>query len=131
MNQSMIKINPSLKYKIKRRLNEIGIDLANLNKIAEISKKDGIRLLKSDVTSKDSIEKTTKLLGLNSFGREIKTLRQLNKDRARNKAIRVVSMVQDTSSLEEQGLEAMAIKRMIVRTEKEFLKGPYSSRLWK
>lgn len=131
MNQSMTKINPSLKYKIKRRLNEIGIDLANLNKIAEISKKDGIRLLKSDVTSKDSIEKTTKLLGLNSFGREIKTLRQLNKDRARNKAIRVVSMVQDTSSLEEQGLEAMAIKRMIVRTEKEFLKGPYSSRLWK
>lgn len=131
MNQSMTKINPSLKYKIKRRLNEIGIDLANLNKIAEISKKDGIRLLKSDITSKDSIEKTTKLLGLNSFGREIKTLRQLNKDRARNKAIRVVSMVQDTSSLEEQGLESMAIKRMIIRTEKEFLKGPYNSRLWK
>ncbi|MDX4069856.1 hypothetical protein [Aliarcobacter skirrowii] len=40
-------------------------------------------------------------------------------------------MAQDTSSLEEQGLESMAIKRMIVRTEKEFLKGPYSSRLWK
>ncbi len=91
----MTKINPSLKYKIKRRLNEIGIDLANLNKIAEITKKDEIRLLKSDFTSKDSIEKTTKLLGLNSFGKETKTLRQLNKDRARSKAIRVVSMVQE------------------------------------
>lgn len=131
MNRSMTKINPSLKYKIKRRLNEIGIDLANLNKIAEITKKDGIRLFKSDFTTNDSIEKTTKLLGLNFHGRETKTLRQLNKDRARKKAIRVVSMVQDTSSLEEQGLEAMAIKRMIVKTEKEFLEGPYSSRLWK
>lgn len=131
MNRSMKKINPSLKYKIKRRLNEVGIELANLNRIAEITKRDGIRLLKSDFTTKESIDKTTKLLGLNSFGRETKTIRQLNKDRARSKAIRIVSMVQDTSSLEEQGLEAMTIKRMIVRTEKEFLKGPYNSRLWK
>lgn len=131
MNRSMKKINPSLKYKIKRRLNEVGIELVNLNRIAEITKKDGIRLLKSDFTTQDSIDKTTKLLGLNSFGRETKTIRQLNKERARNKAIRIVSMVQDTSSLEEQGLEAMTIKRMIIRTEKEFLKGPYSSRLWK
>lgn len=40
-------------------------------------------------------------------------------------------MVQDTSSLEEQGLESMAIKRMVIGTQKEFLLGPYRSRLWK
>lgn len=131
MNKRMTKITPSLKYKIKRRLNKIGIDLENLVKVANINKKDVIRLLNSDFTSKNSIEKITQILGLNSYGKEIKSVKQLRKDRARSKAIRVVSMVQDTSSLEEQGLESMAIKRMIVRTEKEFLKGPYSSRLWK
>lgn len=131
MNRSMTKLNPSLKYKIKRRIYEAGMDLKNLNKIVDLDKKDLIRLFNADFTSKNSIEKTTHLLGLNSYGREIKSVKQLRKDRARSKAIRVVSMVQDTSSLEEQGLESMSIKRMIVRTEKEFLKGPYSSRLWK
>lgn len=131
MNRSMTKLNPSLKYKIKRRIYEAGMDLKNLNKIVDLDKKDLIRLFNADFTSKNSIEKTTHLLGLNSYGREITSVKQLRKDRARSKAIRVVSMVQDTSSLEEQGLESMSIKRMIVRTEKEFLKGPYSSRLWK
>jgi hypothetical protein len=131
MSKSKVKITLSLKYKIKRRLNKVGINSENLDKVAHINKKDVIRLLNSDFTSKDSIEKTTQILGLNSYGKEIKSVKQLRKDRARSKAIRVVSMVQDTSSLEEQGLESMAIKRMIVRTEKEFLKGPYSSRLWK
>ncbi|PHO10770.1 hypothetical protein CPG37_02700 [Malaciobacter canalis] len=131
MRKSKIRINPSLKYKIKRRANKVGIDLQNLYKVANLDKKDVIRLLNLDFTSKDSIEKTTQILGLNSYGKEIKSVKQLRKDRARFKAIRVVSMVQDTSSLEEQGLESMAIKRMIVRTGKEFLKGSYSSRLWK
>ncbi|RYA22860.1 hypothetical protein CRU96_10855 [Malaciobacter halophilus] len=131
MNKRMTKITPSLKYKIKRRANKAGIDLHNLYKVANLDKKDVIRLLNSDFTSKDSIEKITQILGLNSYGKEIKSVKQLRKDRARSKAIRIVSMVQDTSSLEEQGLEPMAIKRMIVRTEKEFLKGSYNSRLWK
>ena len=131
MNKSMTKLTPSLKYKIKRRLNKVGINSKNLDKITHIDKKDVIRLLNSDFTSKDSIEKITQILGLNSYGKEIKSVKQLRKDRARSKAIRVVSMVQDTSSLEEQGLESMAIKRMIIKTEKEFLKGPYSSKLWK
>jgi hypothetical protein len=131
MNKSMTKLNPSLKYKIKRRLHKIGIDLENLNKVADIQKIDAVRLLNSNFASKVSIEKTITILGLNSDGQEIKTVQQLRKDRARTKAIRVVSMVQGTSSLEEQGLESMAIKRMIIRTEREFLQGTYSSRLWK
>ena len=131
MNKSMTKLNPSLKYKIKRRLNKVGIDLENLNKVADIQKIDAVRLLNSNFASKISIEKTITILGLNLNGQEIKTAQQLRKDRARTKAIRVVSMVQGTSSLEEQGLESMAIKRMIIRTEREFLQGTYSSRLWK
>lgn len=131
MNKSMTKLNPSLKYQIKRRLHKVGIDLKNLNKVADIQKIDAVRLLNSNFASKVSIEKTITILGLNSDGQEIKTVQQLRKDRARTKAIRVVSMVQGTSSLEEQGLESMAIKRMIIRTEREFLQGTYSSRLWK
>lgn len=131
MNKSMTKLTPSFKYKIKRRANKVGIDLQNLYKVAHINKKDVIRLLNSDFISKDSIEKITEILGLNFYGKEIKSIKQLRKDRARSKAIRVVSMVQDTSSLEEQGLESMAIKRMIIRTQNEFLNGPYFSNLWK
>lgn len=36
MNKSMPKLTSSLKYKIKRRLNEVGIDLENLVKVADI-----------------------------------------------------------------------------------------------
>lgn len=90
-----------------------------------------MRFLNLDFVPKDILYKITKILGLDFYGKEIKSVKQLKKDRARFKAIRVVSMVQDTSSLEKQALESMAIKRMIVRTEKEFLLGQYRSRLWK
>lgn len=131
MNNSMIKLNLSLKYKIKKRIIKLGIDLDNLAKLAGLNKIELVRFLNLDFVPKDILYKITKILGLDFYGKEIKSVKQLKKDRARFKAIRVVSLVQDTSSLEEQGLEFMAIKRMIVRTEKEFLTGSYSSRLWK
>lgn len=131
MNNSMIKLNLSLKYKIKRRILKLGIDLDNLEKLAGINKIEVVRFLNLDCVPKNILYKITKILGLDFYGKEIKSVKQLKKDRARFKAIRVVSMVQDTSSLEKQGLESMAIKRMIVRSEKEFLQGPYRSRLWK
>ncbi|MDX4069857.1 hypothetical protein [Aliarcobacter skirrowii] len=71
---SKIKITPSFKYKIKRRANKAGIDLENLYKVAHINKKDVIRLLNSDFTSKDSIEKITQILGLNSYGKKLNLL---------------------------------------------------------
>lgn len=131
MNNSMIKLNLSLKYKIKKRILKLGIDLDNLAKLAGINKIEVVRFLNLDFVPKDILYKITTILGLDFYGKEIKSVKQLKKDRAKFKAIRVVSMVQDTSSLEKQGLESMAIKRMIVRTEKEFLLGQYSSRLWK
>lgn len=98
MNNSMIKLNLSLKYKIKRRILKLGIDLDNLEKLAGINKIEVVRFLNLDFVPKDILYKITKILGLDFYGKEIKSVKQLKKDRARFKAIRVVSMVQDTSS---------------------------------
>ncbi|MDN5079593.1 hypothetical protein O8C89_03545 [Aliarcobacter butzleri] len=75
MNKRKVRINLLLKYKIKRRLNKVGIDLQTLHKVDHINRKDVLRLFNSDFTSNNSIEKTIELLGLNSYGKEIKSVK--------------------------------------------------------
>jgi hypothetical protein len=57
-------------------------------------------------------------------------LKELEKKRARQKAIFMASLVQSTSALEMQGIEKSTLDKMIHRFEKEFLTGAYKDRLW-
>lgn len=46
MNNTMIKLNLSLKYKIRKRIIKLGIDLDNLARLADINKIEIVRFLK-------------------------------------------------------------------------------------
>ena len=48
----------------------------------------------------------------------------------KDKAIFMASLVQDTSTLEAQGLEKKSLNKIISKFQKEFLSGKYKNRLW-
>ncbi|TLT00463.1 hypothetical protein [Aliarcobacter cibarius] len=77
-----------------------------------------------------TIEKITNLLGLDFAGNEVIPLKELEKQRAKEKALFMVSLVQSTSALEVQGLEEDSLNKIINKFEKEFLVGQYRNRLW-
>lgn len=77
-----------------------------------------------------TIEKITNLLGLDFAGNEVIPLNQLEKQRAKEKALFMASLVQSTSALEVQGLEEDSLNKIIDKFEKEFLQGQYKNRLW-
>ena len=77
-----------------------------------------------------TVEKVTQVLGLDFAGNETVSIKDLRDKRAEKKAIYIISLVQDTSALEMQGLESDAIKILIADTKKEFLVGEYKKNLW-
>lgn len=77
-----------------------------------------------------TVEKITNFLGLDFAGNEVISLKELEKQRAKEKALFMASLVQSTSALEVQGLEIDSLNKMISKFEKEFLQGQYKNRLW-
>jgi hypothetical protein len=67
---------------------------------------------------------------LDFAGNEVVPLTQLQKQRAKEKALFMASLVQSTSALEVQGLEEDSLNKIIDKFEKEFLQGQYKNRLW-
>ena len=112
--------------KIQDRRKDIGISINNLSKISQVSTKTI-----SKVSVKIStLEKITKVLGLDSLGNEVSSVETLNEKRAEEKALYIVSLVQDTSSLEMQGLDIEELNILIENTKKQFLTGKYKNTLW-
>jgi hypothetical protein len=77
-----------------------------------------------------TLEKIITVLGLDFSGNEIVDIETLRKNRAKEKAIYIVSLVQDTSTLEMQGLGKSDIKNLISDTKEQFLSGEYRKNLW-
>ena len=57
-------------------------------------------------------------------------LDELKKQRAKEKALYLASIVQGTSTLELQGLEEESINKIVSMYENEFLYGDYKNMLW-
>lgn len=114
---------------IKRRSAEIGISTDKLAKVGHIKKNIVLKAMNGLILSRKELKLAVEVLGIDEKGHEVETVSVIRKKRARTKAIRIVSMVQGTSSLEAQGLESFTIRKMIIKTEREFL-GPYKKRLW-
>ena len=95
---------------------KININIENLAKLSNL----GI----------STIERITNLLGLDFAGNEVVPLKELEKQRAKEKALFMASLVQSTSALEVQGLENDSLNKIIDKFEKEFLQGQYKNRLW-
>jgi predicted transcriptional regulator len=119
-----------LLQKIKNRRKDIGITMNNLSFISEIGTKTLARFFAGADVKLSTVEKITQVLGLDFAGNEIVNIKALKEKRAEEKALYIVSLVQDTSALEMQGLESNEIKSLIEDTKKQFLTGKYKNTLW-
>ncbi|MFW3399244.1 helix-turn-helix domain-containing protein [Aliarcobacter butzleri] len=116
--------------KIENRKKQINISIENLAKLSNLGVRTVNRFFAGDDVKLSTIERITNLLGLDFAGNEVIPLNQLEKQRAKEKALFMASLVQSTSTLEVQGLEEDSLNKIIDKFEKEFLQGQYKNRLW-
>ena len=112
------------------RKEQLNITIENLAKLSGVGVRTVNRVLANEDVKLSTIESITNLLGLDFAGNEIVPLDELKKQRAKQKAIFMASLVQGTSSLEMQGLDTESVNNIISMYEKEFLDGEYSNTLW-
>lgn len=116
--------------KIENRKKQINITVENLAKLSNLGVRTVNRFFAGDDVKLSTIERITNLLGLDFAGNEVISLKELEKRRAKEKALFMASLVQSTSALEAQGLEENSLNKIIDKFEKEFLQGQYKNRLW-
>ena len=116
--------------KIENRKKQINISIENLAKLSHLGVRTVNRFFAGEDVKLSTIERITNLLGLDFAGNEVIPLNQLQKQRAKEKALFMASLVQSTSALEVQGLEEDSLNKIIDKFEKEFLQGQYKNRLW-
>ena len=112
------------------RKEQLNITIENLAKLSGLGVRTVNRVLANEDVKLSTIESITNLLGLDFAGNEIVPLEELKKQRAKQKAIFMVSLVQSTSALEMQGLDENSVNNIISMYEKEFLNGNYQDTLW-
>lgn len=116
--------------KVQTRRKDVGITIDNLAQVSHLGYKTLSRFFAGADVKLSTVEKVTQVLGLDFAGNEIININTLKEKRAEKKALYIVSLVQDTSALEMQGLESDSIKTLIEDTKKEFLTGQYKKNLW-
>ena len=115
---------------IHNRKQQLNITLENLSKLSGVGIRTVNRLFAGDDVKLSTIEKITNLLGLDFAGNESISFKQLQRQRAKEKAIFMASLVQSTSALEMQGLEENNLNSIIHNFENQFLTGVYKNKLW-
>jgi len=116
--------------KIEARRKNLNITIINLSKLAGLGVRTVNRFLAGEDVKLSTVERITNFLGLDFAGNEIIDIETLRENRAKEKAIYIVSLVQDTSALEMQGLGNGDIKNLISDTQEQFLTGEYQKNLW-
>lgn len=116
--------------RIEARRKQLKISLDNLSKLSNLGMRTLNRFFAGEDVKLSTVESITNVLGLNFAGNEVVSLCELEKNRAYQKALFMVSLVQGTSALEMQGLDKEVVETMIRTFEKAFLDGEYKHRLW-
>jgi len=116
--------------RIVERKKQLGITIENLSKLSGVGVRTINRLLKNKDVKLSTVESVTNVLGLDLAGNEQVSLEELQKQRAKAKALYLASVVQGISSLEMQGLENDGIQKIISLYEYQFLYGNYKDTLW-
>jgi transcriptional regulator with XRE-family HTH domain len=116
--------------RVQKRKKEIGLTIDNISKLSSLGNRTITRFLAGKDVKMSTVESITHLLGLDFAGNEIVGIKTLRHNRAKEKALYIVSLVQDTSSLEQQGLESEDLDLMLLETQNEFLTGKYQKNLW-
>ena len=115
---------------IVARKEHLNITIENLAKLSGVGIRTVNRLLKNEDVKLSTVEAVTNVLGLDFAGNEQISLKELQKRRAKEKALYLASIVQGTSALEMQGLEKDSINKIVAMYENEFLYGDYKNTLW-
>ena len=116
--------------KVKNRKKQIGLTLDNISKLSQLGNRTVTRFFAGEDVKLSTLERITTIMGLDFAGNETVDIETLKEQRAKEKALYIVSLVQDTSSLEMQGLESEAIHLLIEDTKEQFLTGEYQKNLW-
>ncbi len=116
--------------RVKARKENVGITIDNLSKVSELGSKTLSRFFAGHDVKLSTVEKVTEVLGLDLAGNEVIDVKTLKDNRAEKKAKYIVGLVQDTSSLEMQGLDQKHIDEMINETKMMLLYGDYRNKLW-
>jgi len=116
--------------KVKQRKEDIGLSIDSLSKLSQLGNRTVTRFLSGEDVKLSTLEKVTNSLGLDFSGNEVIDLNTLIDKRASEKALYIISLVQDTSALEMQGLENDDINTLFEETKKQFLYGDYRKNLW-
>lgn len=116
--------------KVKLRKAELGLTLDNISKLTHLGNRTVARFFAGEDVRLSTLEKITTVMGLDFAGNETVDISTLREQRAREKALHIVSLVQDTSALEMQGLEYDAVQTLLRDTQELFLSGAYQKNLW-
>lgn len=116
--------------KAQARKKQMGITLKNISSITNLGYKTVTRFFAGDNVRLNTCEKISSLLGLDIRGNEVIDIDTLINKRAKQKAFYIISLVQDISSLEMQGLEPEDINTLLQETKQKFLTGEYKNTLW-
>ena len=116
--------------KVKTRKKQVGMTIDNISKLSKLGNRTVNRFFSGKDVKFSTVEKITNIMGLDFAGNETIDITTLKKNRAKKKALYIISLVQDTSALEMQGLENSDIKILIEDTTKQFLTGEYQKNLW-
>jgi len=116
--------------KVKTRKEQIGLTIDNIAKLSQLGNRTVNRFFAGEDVKLSTLEKITTVMGLDFAGNEVVDIETLKEQRAKEKALYIVSLVQDTSALEMQGLESEAINLLIEDTKEQFLTGAYQTNLW-
>ncbi len=119
-----------LLQRVKTRKEQIGLTLENISKLSQLGNRTVNRFFAGEDVKLSTLEKITNVMGLDFAGNELVDIERLKEQRAKEKALYIVSLVQDTSSLEMQGLESRAIESLLEDIKKQFLVGEYKKNLW-
>jgi len=116
--------------KVKNRKEQVGITVDNLAKLSHVGSKTIMRFFAGEDVKLSTVEKVTNVLGLDFAGNEVIDIKTLREKRAEEKALYIVSLVQDTSALEMQGLNKKSIDKLLNKAKEQFLTGEYKKTLW-
>jgi len=116
--------------KVKSRKTQMGMTLDNISKLSQLGNRTVVRFFSGEDVKLSTLEKITNIMGLDFAGNETTDVKTLKENRAKEKALYIVSLVQDTSALEMQGLESRELNSLIEDTKNEFLYGEYQKNLW-
>jgi len=116
--------------KVKSRKTQMGMTLDNISKLSQLGNRTVVRFFSGEDVKLSTLEKITNIMGLDFAGNETIDVKTLKENRAKEKALYIVSLVQDTSALEMQGLESKELNSLLEDTTNEFLYGEYQKNLW-